>query len=487
MSTDGLLLRNGRAGIAGRPSDVLVRDGLVVQVTDAGTLPVPADVEVVELTDATVLPGIVDSHVHLDQLAHHSRRVDVTGTASAGEVVDRLVGQPPAAGGFVVGHGFVDGLWDAPAHKGLLDSRLPNVPVAVISLDLHTVWASSAALARWGLEDSTGILREGTAMDVTARLQRSVPTTEVDRWTADVLEGMARRGVTALVDFEYADNLSTWRRRPPPPLRVHAAVWPDWLDDAIADGMVTGDVLPGTGGRVHVGPCKVVADGSLNTRTAWCFEPYPGATGPDVHGLPLMDVSALTGLMAKASAAGLYPAVHAIGDRANATALEAFEAVGCPGRIEHAQLVATEDFARFALPGLVASVQPQHATADRDVADRQWRGSTGRAFAYRSLHEAGATLVLGSDAPVSPPDPWHAIADAVTRTADDRPPWHPEQALPLDVAVVAACGGRSGFAVGDLADLTVVAGDLATLEPAALRDVEVVLTVVGGAVVHRHL
>lgn len=473
-----MLLRGGRAGLHGPASDVLVRDGRVVAIAPAGALDAPEGAEVLDLGDATVLPGLVDGHVHVEQLAHHAGRIDVSDCRSAAEVAGRLVGREPAADGFIVGHGFVDGLWDAAAHKSLLDGRMPGVPVAVISFDLHTVWASSAALERWGLESETGLLLEGAAMDVVARLQRAVPQDQVDRWIGDVLRSMAARGVTALIDFEYADNLASWRRRPTPPLRVHAAVWPEWLDDAIAEGRATGDVLPGTGGRVHVGPFKVVADGSLNTRTAWCHAPYAGQHGPDAHGLSLVDRVALTGLMGKAWAAGLVPAIHAIGDRANAMVLDAFEEVGCPGRVEHAQLVAPEDFPRFARPGLVASVQPQHAVADRDVAERHWAGRTAGAFAYRSLLDAGARIELGSDAPVSRPDPWLAIADAVARTDDDRPAWHPEQALPLDVAIVAACGGRTGFAVGDVADLTVAAGDLS--DPAAIRNTDVLLTLVGG-------
>jgi predicted amidohydrolase YtcJ len=323
------------------------------------------------------------------------------------------------------------------------------------------------------------------AMDVVARLQASVPAAEVDGWVTEVLDGMARRGVTALIDFEWADNLTVWQRRTAPPLRVHAAVWPEWLDGAIAVGAATGGVLPGTAGRVHVGPFKIVADGSLNTRTAWCFDAYPGRTGADAHGLPLVQGTALTGLMERAWAAGLVPAVHAIGDRANTEVLDAFEAVGCPGRVEHAQLLRAEDLPRFARLGLVASVQPQHAVLDREVADRTWAGRTDRAFAYRSLHDAGARLELGSDAPVSRPDPWHAIADAVARTDDDRAPWHPEQALPLDVAVTAACAGRRDLTVGDLADVTVVAGDLSQAVPAAIRHTEVLLTVVGGDITFR--
>ena len=109
----------------------------------------------------------------------------------------------------------------------------------------------------------------------------------------------------------------------------------------------------------------------------------------------------------------MTPAVHAIGDRANARVLDAFEAVGCSGSIEHAQLLRREDVARFAALGVVASVQPEHAMDDRDVADRYWAGRTDRAFMLAELAAAGVELALGSDAPVAPIDPWVAISAAV--------------------------------------------------------------------------
>jgi predicted amidohydrolase YtcJ len=269
-------------------------------------------------------------------------------------------------------------------------------------------------------------------------------------------------------------------------VRVRAAIWPPWLDAAVDAGHRTGEVVAGTGGRVAVGPLKILADGSLNTRTAWCDEPYPECQGSEAHGLRLVDPDELVGLMARGWAAGIVPAVHAIGDRTNAMVLDAFERVGCPGRIEHAQLVHHGDLARFSRPGLVTSIQPQHAVADRSVADRHWHGRTDRAFPSRSLHRAGARLQLGSDAPVSPLDPWQAIADAVARTDDDRPPWHPEQALPPAVAVVAASAGRHTIEVGDRADITVVPGDLTAATVDEVRRTEVLATLVGGTFTHRH-
>src|SRR6187200_51947 len=141
--------------------------------------------------------------------------------------------------------------------------------------------------------------------------------------------------------------------------------------------------------------------------------------------------------MRRAHEGGLTPAVHAIGDQANARVLDAFEAVGCRGSVEHAQLLRHDDVARFARLGVIASVQPEHAMDDRDVADRYWAGRTDRAFMLAELQAAGVELALGSDAPVAPLEPWVAIAAAVGRARDGREPWHPEQAIDVRAALAA--------------------------------------------------
>jgi predicted amidohydrolase YtcJ len=488
-----LLLRGGRAGLGGPRADMLVRAGRVAAVAGAGTLDV-SDAEVLDLPDSTVLPGLVDAHVHVDQWVHQSRRVDVTSARSAADVVRLLRAHLATVdrdgrARVVTGHGFVDGLWTEPAHKTVLDEAFGGLPVAVVSIDLHAVWLSTAALHLVGRpEHPTGVVREQDCMETLRDLVAAEPDGLVDGWVVEALADAAARGVTGLVDFEYADNLTVWQRRAAPdvlPVRVAASVWRPWLDAAIAAGRRTGDPLPGNDGLATVGPFKLMADGSLNTRTAHCHEPYAAAAPGERFGLELLAPDELVALMTQAAEAGLEPAVHAIGDAANSSVLDAFEKVGCAGRIEHAQLVRTEDLPRFAAAGVIASVQPQHAVADRDVAERHWNGRTGRAFPYAALHAAGAELRLGSDAPVSPLDPWQAVADAVARTADDRPPWHPEQALPLDVALAAACDGRRLPLVGAPADLAVVAGDLAGASAERVRATTVLATLVAGRFTHR--
>ncbi|MBM3715164.1 MAG: amidohydrolase family protein, partial [Actinobacteria bacterium] len=305
----------------------------------------------------------------------------------------------------------------------------------------------------------------------------------------DVADAAARRGIVGIVDYENVPNFREWPERVAAgmrTLRVDASVWPDRLEEAIAAGLRTGAPLD-PDGLVTMGRLKVVVDGSLNTRTAWCWDLYPGADPHAEHGCGVQSVPVdeLRRLLTRAKEGGILPAVHAIGDRANTEVIEVFEELGMPGIIEHAQLVRDEDFRRFAPAGLIASVQPEHAMDDRDIADLHWAGRTARAFAFGSLHRTGAALRLGSDAPVAPLDPWHAISAATARSRGDREAWHPEQRLPLDVALAASSRGR--LAVGEAADVVVLDRDPHACDRDALRGMPVAATLLGGRFTHRAL
>ena len=196
------------------------------------------------------------------------------------------------------------------------------------------------------------------------------------------------------------------------------------------------------------------------------------------------------------AAAGLPVAVHAIGDRANREALDAFEQtrgiwapLGLRHRIEHAQLLAQEDLPRFAQLGVAASVQFSHAPSDRRLADRYWGDKTAGAYAYRSLVDSGAVVANGSDAPIEELDPLAGIRAGVRRTIDDQPPWHPEQALTVEQAFHATCVAPAWLANAERRRGTLIPGrdaDLVVLDrdPWDDLDAQVVETMVAGRWVH---
>ncbi len=321
-------------------------------------------------------------------------------------------------------------------------------------------------------------------------------------------------GFTAISDLAMAEEL---------PLRVHAGVFDLQLDAAIAAGLRSGAGLRleatadarrrRAAERFRFGWLKLFADGTVGSRTAALLEPYsdaasrPGPVGP--LGSLLESSDDLRRQAARAAHAGIATMVHAIGDRAVRSALDAFESVGparlaalpLKPRIEHAQLVQAGDLPRFRQLGVAASVQPIHLRSDEATMRRAWGARTAQAFPLASLAASGAMVAFGTDAPVEPPDPWPGIAMAVARQApewgSDIPPSTPEQAIGLDQALRAATvgpwqttgdphGGR--LVVGAPADLVVLPVDLrdeADPDVEALRSMRPLLTVIDGEECHR--
>lgn len=410
--------------------------------------------------------------------------------ASAADAARRLREACAGAGDLVVGRGFQDALWpDAPT-ADLLDAATlaagcPGTSVVLLSHDLHSVWVNTAAAARFGV--AAGLLREAAAFDLEIALENheNADVARVEALVADAARAAAARGVTGIMDLEMADNPAVWSHRVASGmrhLRVLAGVYPQHLDRSIERGERSGKRLADCEGLVTVGPLKVFADGALNTRTAWCFDPYPsGDYGHSVHAR-----GDLAAVLADAKEVGFEVALHAIGDRAVSEALDAFEASGASGSIEHAQLVRDEDIPRFVALGVAAGIHPEHALDDRHVTDVMWKGRTERAFPYGALAKAGVRLYMGSDAPVSPLDPWLGISAAVHRTRDDLPAWEPDNGLDIEMALRASWASPA-IAPGQIPDVVAIDADPRDLGPRALREMPVALTVAAGRITHSAL
>ncbi|MGB3377085.1 MAG: amidohydrolase family protein, partial [Microbacterium sp.] len=342
----------------------------------------------------------------------------------------------------------------------------------VQSHDLHTAWLNAAALRLIGTgSHSPGLLREAECFAAVSRFCAD-PLLSGDEEVVGAMHRAASRGVVGILDFEMADNVADWRRRAQAadlPVRVECSVPRTRIDATVAAGLRTGDAVAP---QVTVGPVKLFLDGSLTSGTA------STAAGAE----PLIPEEELRSILGRLADHGLEVALHAIGDGATALALDAFEATGARGRIEHAQLLRPADLGRFRDLGVIASVQPTHLCMDRDLP--VWsRFDSSAAYRYASLLRSGATVQFGSDAPVVPMDPWASMAAAITRTADERDAWHAAECLTLDEALGASTRGRLVPRPGDAADLMILGHR--TLERDTLTRTVVQGTLVAGRWSHR--
>ncbi|MGA8255691.1 MAG: amidohydrolase family protein, partial [Nocardioides sp.] len=386
------------------PVDVRVAEGRVVAV--GHRLERPDGVEEVSAAGRWLIPGIWDQHTHLGQWTLTRSRLDTSALASPEQAValvaQRVSDEP---GRPVIGFGHRPAVWSRDVTVSELDDVSGVTPVVLIAGDAHHAWLNSAALAALGLGTRDDVVRENewfAAYELLTHLTGDDDT--LPAAYRATLEAAAAQGVVGLVDLEFAGGAEDWLERWQHGcdlLRIRMATYGDRLEQVIEAGRRTGQPLDERDNRLTMGPLKIISDGSLNTRTAWCCEPYADGGAPgQPSGAPNLAPHELQSLLARAHMSGLRVATHAIGDAAVAAALDAYAATGARGSIEHAQLVNAADVTRIAQLGLRASVQPAHLLDDRDLTEQIWPGRAERTFAFRWMLDAGVRLVLGSDAPV---------------------------------------------------------------------------------------
>lgn len=530
------LVIRGQVVLAARPDGLTTAEAIGIaggRVVSAGSY---ADVarsaapgaRVVNAGSRAVIPGLHDFHIHLVGLARARSGVSLDDAASGRQVARRLADAidhlPPDA--WLTGRGWSE-MQLVDLAPGVLDAAVGERLAFVSSHDGHSAWASPAARRLAGLSASTadptggriergdddepsGILRE-TAMDLVAPL---VPEPQGDVLRPDLdttLRDLAALGITGAseagdytadggigADAALGDSFSTLTdlgSLVDGRLRMSIGIPVDALTTAAERGLRTGSVLDGRR-TLRFGWAKEYADGALGSGTAALDEP---ATGQTDTGILRVTPEHLDRLATMARRAGIGLAIHAIGDRAAATVLDALarapaaRAQAAHDRIEHLQLLREADAARLAALGVVASIQPIHAAADRDLVEVAWRGRQDRAYAWRTLADAGVAIAAGSDAPVESVNPWLGIFAAVHRRAPDdaRGDWRPEQALTVAEALHAYTRGparairaddEGHLQPGARADLAVLDVDLDTLTAAdeRLAGVRSTLTLVDG-------
>lgn len=514
------LLRGGRiyTGDSSHPwaYAVAIANGRVIGLdaeAEAWASHSQADIE--DMHGATLLPGITDAHIHLMWYAQSLREIDLRDCTREGmlaQVRQRAAEVEPAE--WILGRGWDQNLWSDvrfPTAEDL-DHVAPHHPAMLIAKNAHALVANSVAMR---LADVTGLQedppRGKIGRDQHGRpngmffeeamglIKRAVPPVTLQALVQLLETAQAHllaSGITGVHDVDGAPAFAAFQElRQSGRLRIRIV---KYLRLEALDGLIETGMRSGYGDAwLHFGGLKLFADGALGARTAAMFSPYEGE--PDNTGILTLDAAQLETYAHRAVEGGLALAVHAIGDRTNRLVLDVIERVipmapRLRHRVEHVQLIDPADQGRFGRLGVVASMQPIHATHDRDMAEQYWGERARHAYAWRALAEQGAVLAFGSDAPIEVFDPFLGLYAAVTRCTESpnrpRDAWYPEQCLTLPEALRAYTWGaayaaglenrRGTLMPGQDADLIVLDRNIFELPAEALLDVTVKRTMVGG-------
>jgi predicted amidohydrolase YtcJ len=493
-----------------------------------------ANTRIIDLHGAFAMPGFNDAHVHIGQSALAKLAVDFTGASSLAEFQQRIRAsiKDRAPGGWITGFGWDQTLWTGRRDptRADLDAVSTAHPMFFARVDGHIAIANSLALKIAGVTQSTadpagghilhdpqtheptGLLQEDGATNLVFSKIAAPSSAERRRGIELVLADAARNGITSLQDNSYLeisrdvsfskDNFLIYqqlRREGKLTARIT-----EWLDFTLPVAKLEALRIEwgSSDSWLKTGALKAFLDGSLGSRTAALLAPYSDA--PGTSGLLHMDEAKLAPMAIERDRAGFQLAFHAIGDRANHVALDTFAAVVAANgardrrdRVEHAQIVAPEDFARFGRLDIVASMQPSHLLDDeRWASDRLGPERSRGAYAWRTMEQNGVHLAFGTDHPVEPLNPLRGIYACVTRELPQgSASWQPQEALPIKDCLRDYTAGsayaefeekRKGTIVpGMLADLVVYSVDLNQIPARDLLTTKVKMTIAGGRIVYQ--
>lgn len=467
----------------------------------------------------TMIPGLIDAHLHVMEVGFGALTLDLSGTKSLAEAQAKIRAYAAAHPDrpWITGRGWNQEAWGLGRFPTAaeLDAAVPGRPVWLARVDGHAGWANSAALAAAGvtaasrdpaggrIERLAGGRPAGVLIDDAALLvDRVVPPPRPDDRdlafdTAQRL--LLARGLTAVADM--GTSIEDWQafRRAGDLGRLRLRVM------SYAMGIEAMTLIGGPGptpwlydDRLRLNGLKLYTDGALGSRGALLKAPY--ADAPQTRGIVRTGETQLKNLMSRAAMDNFQLAIHAIGDGANGAVLDAIEELSATykgdrrWRIEHAQVVDPLDIPRFGKLGVIASMQPIHQVSDRTMAEaRLGPGRLAGAYAWKSIANGGARLAFGSDAPVELPDPFAGMAAALTREDATGQPfggWQPQERVDRATALAGYTSGAAwaGFAErkfgrlapGLRADFVLIDVDPLLAAPAALRNARVLETWVNG-------
>ena len=493
-------------------------DGRLLAVGGEDLLDGQVPASVIDVGGRTVLPGLIDAHAHVYGLGFAKSTLDLVGVQSrdaATQLIDDYAKRNPNVR-WIQGRGWNQVLWPVKEFPTAanIDAVVSDRPVWLRRIDGHAGWANSVALRIAGIDDDTPdplggkIIRDqrghatGVLIDKAMGLMaRHIPEPDKNDYRRAIkvaIDGLVAEGLTGVHDAGVGlTNVEVY-------LSMADMDELDMRIYAMLGG--AGDVLDALdkplrrqgNDRLDIAAVKLYADGALGSRGAALLEPY--SDDAENRGLPFWTQDELNAFVAKANTMGFQVGIHAIGDRGNRMALDAFaraqgnEVSPLRNRVEHAQIIALEDIPRFAKLGVIASMQPTHATSDMNMAeDRIGPARIRGGYAWRRLLDSGAVIASGSDFPVELSNPFHGLYAAISRQDRDGQPtggWYPDQALTrtealhsftLAAAYAAHQEDRLGsLEAGKWADFIVIDRDYFEVPLDEIDDIRVLQTWVGG-------
>jgi len=478
--------------------------------------------ERIDLSGATILPGLVDAHAHIAGLGMALETVSLVDTTSYAQVLSRVKEGTAKStkGEWITGRGWDQNDWAIKEFPTAveLDRVVSEHPVWITRIDGHAALANTAAMRAAGITSSTPdpvggkILRDslgqptGVFVDAAKDLvERVIPpaSREVQkRRLIRAAQEIAAHGLTGVHDAGVDDmTISLMRELVDEgrlPIRIYAMLSDD--EALLAKWFEKGPLID-YGGRLTVRSVKLYADGALGSRGAALLQPY--ADDASNSGLLLATVEHLREVATRGRKAGFQVNTHAIGDRAVRNVFDAYESASVNAkdrfRIEHFQVAALDDISRLAPRGIIASMQPTHATSDMYWAEQRVGPQRIRgAYSWRTVLNRGGRLALGSDFPVEEVNPFFGIYAAVTRQDQKASPvggWYPSERLTIHEAIRGFSAdaafaafeeeSRGTIEVGKAADFTIVGSNPITADPSSLFRTKVLYTVVFGKIVYK--